>query len=166
MNAGAFGSAIWDWVIAVETVETGGKYHWRLPQDYQIGYREVHSPGREWFLAARFYLTEGDDQAARQQIRNLLRQRNECQPVRQPSAGSVFRNPPGDKAGRLIEDCALKGVSIGGAQVSEKHANFIVNTGNASAADIEHLIQQVAGTVAREKGVVLVPEVHIVGDPR
>lgn len=166
MNAGAFGGAIWDWVTAVEAVGAGGKRHWRLPQEYQIGYREVHPPEREWFLAARLCLVAGDSQEARQQIRNLLRQRNDCQPVQQPSAGSVFRNPPGDRAGRLIEACALKGVSVGGARVSEKHANFIVNTGNASAVDIEHLIQLVAKTVAQEKGVTLVPEVHIVGDPR
>lgn len=165
MNAGAFGGAIWDSVAAVETVGTGGKRRWRLPQEYRIGYREVHPPEREWFLAAKFDLAEGDSQAAQQQIRNLLRQRNDCQPVQQPSAGSVFRNPPGDKAGRLIEVCALKGVSVGGARVSERHANFIVNTGNASAVDIEHLIQLVAKTVAQQEGVTLVPEVHIVGDP-
>lgn len=164
MNAGAFGSTIWDWVVAVETVGVGGRYHWRLPHEYQIGYREVSFPEREWFLAAKLHLAEGDSQVAQQQIRYLLRHRNDCQPIRQPSAGSVFRNPAGEKAARLIEVCALKGVSIGGAQVSEKHANFIVNTGNASATDIEHLILLIAETVAREKGIRLVPEVHIVGD--
>ncbi len=164
MNAGAFGSTIWDWVTAVETVGVGGKCHWRLPQEYQIGYREVAFPEREWFLAAKLCWVKGDSQTAQQRIRYLLRHRNDCQPIRQPSAGSVFRNPPGEKAGRLIEACALKGISVGGARVSEKHANFIVNTGNASATDIEHLILLVVEIVAREKGIKLMPEVRIVGD--
>ncbi|QBQ56413.1 UDP-N-acetylmuramate dehydrogenase [Nitrosococcus wardiae] len=164
MNAGAFGSETWERVTAVETVAVGGGRHRRWPQEYQIGYREVYRPEGEWFVAAELRLTQGDSQTAQQQIRHLLRHRNSCQPTQQPSAGSVFRNPPNDKAGRLIEACGLKGVAVGGAQVSEKHANFIVNTGDASAADIERLIQLVTETVARQKEVTLVPEVHIVGE--
>lgn len=165
MNAGAFGGAMWELVTAVEVVGIGGEHCRRLPQEYQVSYREVHGPEREWFLAAELRLTLGNSQVAQQQIRRLLRQRNGCQPTRQPCAGSVFRNPRNDKAGRLIEACGLKGASIGGARVSERHANFIVNTGNASAADVEHLIQWVAETVVRQAGVSLVPEVHMVGEP-
>jgi UDP-N-acetylmuramate dehydrogenase len=165
MNAGAFGSEIWELVTAVEVAAVGGDRYWRLPQEYQIRYREVHKPRQEWFLAAELRLTLGDREVAQQQIRELLRRRNSSQPVQQPCAGSVFRNPANDKAGRLIESCGLKGFSIGGAQISEKHANFIVNKGNASAADIESLIQWITGIVEREKGVILVPEVHIVGFP-
>lgn len=165
MNAGAFGGEIWELVAAVETARVGGGRCRRLPREYQVGYREVRRPEGEWFIAAELRLAPGDSRAAQQQIRQLLQYRSRCQPTRQPCAGSVFRNPPDDKAGRLIEVCGLKGVSIGGAQISEKHANFIVNTGNASAADIEQLIQQAAETVARQKGVALVPEVHVVGEP-
>ncbi|KFI21511.1 UDP-N-acetylmuramate dehydrogenase [Nitrosococcus oceani] len=165
MNAGAFGGTMWELVTAVEVVGIGGAHCRRLPQEYQVSYREVHGPEREWFLAAELRLTLGNSQVAQQQIRRLLRQRNGCQPTRQPCAGSVFRNPWNDKAGRLIEACGLKGASIGGARISERHANFIVNTGNASAADVEHLIQWVAETVARQAGVSLVPEVHMVGEP-
>lgn len=165
MNAGAFGSEIWELVTAVEVTTVGGDRYWRLPQEYQIRYREVYKPRQEWFLAAELCLTLGDREAAQRQIRELLRRRNSSQPVQQPCAGSVFRNPLDDKAGRLIESCGLKGVSRGGAQISEKHANFIVNKGNASAADIEYLIQWVTEIVEREKGVTLVPEVHIVGFP-
>lgn len=165
MNAGAFGGEIWDLVMAVETVAVGGERHRRLPQEYQIRYREVHRRRQEWFLAAELCLKPGDSEVAQQQIRALLRRRNHSQPVQKPCAGSVFRNPTNDKAGRLIESCGLKGASIGGAQVSDKHANFIINTGDASATDIERLIYQIAETVEREKGVALVPEVHIVGNP-
>jgi UDP-N-acetylmuramate dehydrogenase len=163
MNAGAFGGEIWELVTAVEAASMGGKRSWRLPQEYQVSYREVHRPRQEWFLAAELRLTRGDREVAQQQIRELLRRRNSSQPVQQPCAGSVFRNPINDNAGRLIESCGLKGVSIGGAQISEKHANFIVNKSNASAADIEHLIQWIIEVVEQEKGVTLVPEVHIVG---
>jgi UDP-N-acetylmuramate dehydrogenase len=165
MNAGAFGSEVWELVTAVEVAAVGGERYRRLPLEYQVRYREVHKPRQEWFIAAELRLTPGDREVAQQQIRDLLRRRNKSQPVQKPCAGSVFRNPINDKAGRLIESCGLKGVSMGGAQVSEKHANFIINTGNASAADIERLIRWVAETVERKKGVTLVPEVHMVGDP-
>ncbi|BAW79598.1 UDP-N-acetylenolpyruvoylglucosamine reductase [Candidatus Nitrosoglobus terrae] len=165
MNAGAFGSEIWDLVTAVEVATIRGDRHQRVPQEYQVGYREVHSPRQEWFLAAELCFMTGDREVAQSQIRELLRYRSNSQPIQQPCAGSVFRNPLNNKAGRLIESCGLKGATIGGAQVSEKHANFIINKGSASATDIECLIQWVAETVRQEKGVTLVPEVHIAGLP-
>jgi len=119
---------------------------------------------QEWFTAAWFKFKHGDGQAAQQRIKALLQKRIASQPLQQPNAGSVFRNPPQDHAARLIEACGLKGRRLGNAQVSEKHANFIVNLGAATAADIEGLIGMVQETVRREQGVLLVPEVRIVGD--
>lgn len=164
MNAGAFGGETWSQVAAVETIDRSGQLHTRMPSEYRVGYRSVRGPENEWFLAAHFALQPGDAEQAQARIRDLLAQRGASQPVQQYSCGSVFRNPPGDHAARLIEASGLKGKKIGGAQVSEMHANFIVNTGNASAADIETLLNQVQGTVEQQQGVRLETEVRIVGE--
>jgi UDP-N-acetylmuramate dehydrogenase len=164
MNAGAFGGETWTHVAAVETVDREGCLHTRYPAEYRIGYRSVTGPQDEWFIAVHLRLEHGDARAAQERIRELLAQRGATQPTQQYSCGSVFRNPPGDYAARLIEAAGLKGASIGGAQVSEKHANFIINTGSASAADIEGLIEKVRDGVEREHGIVLETEVRIVGD--
>ncbi|MDH3526487.1 MAG: UDP-N-acetylmuramate dehydrogenase [Gammaproteobacteria bacterium] len=164
MNAGAFGGETWTHVVAVETLDHEGQLRTRYPSEYRIGYRSVTGPQDEWFVAAHLRLEHGDAAAAQERIRELLAQRGATQPTQQSSCGSVFRNPPGDYAARLIEAAGLKGASIGGAQVSEKHANFIINTGNASAADIEALIEQVRDRVQQEHGIVLETEVRIVGD--
>jgi len=164
MNAGAFGGETWSLVAAVETLDTQGERHERTPSDYQIGYRQVSGPDNEWFVAAHFRLSSGDSDASLARIKELLARRGESQPVNQPSCGSVFRNPANDFAARLIEASELKGTCIGGACVSDKHANFIINTGKATAAEIEQLIAQVAGEVEKLQGIKLVPEVHIVGD--
>lgn len=165
MNAGAFGGETWERVVAVETLDHRGTRHRREPGEYRIGYRSVQGPGDEWFIAAHLRFERGDVQSAQAHIRELLDRRNRTQPTQQASCGSVFRNPPGDHAARLIEAAGLKGTCIGGACVSEKHANFIVNTGAASAGDIEALIDQVRDTVERVHGVRLQPEVRIVGVP-
>jgi len=164
MNAGAFGGETWQRVEAVETLDRGGRVHLRLPGDFRIGYREVRGTPDEWFLSATLALEPGDTQAAQARIRSLLERRAQTQPTSQASCGSVFRNPTGDHAARLIEAAGLKGSCIGGACVSSKHANFIVNTGTASAADIERLIERVRETVERVSGIRLCPEVHIVGE--
>ena len=164
MNAGAFGGETWTHVAAVETIDRNGQLHTRMPSAYRVGYRSVQGPENEWFLAAHFALQPGDAEQAQVRIRELLTQRGASQPVQQYSCGSVFRNPPGDHAARLIEASGLKGKRIGGAQVSEMHANFIVNTGNASAADIETLLNLVQGTVEQQQGVRLETDVRIVGD--
>ncbi|MEN8205469.1 MAG: UDP-N-acetylmuramate dehydrogenase [Pseudomonadota bacterium] len=164
MNAGAFGGETWNHISAVETIDRKGRLHKRLPKEYRVGYRAVEGVGDEWFVAARLSLQHGDAGAALSHIRELLAQRGATQPTNQYSCGSVFRNPPGDHAARLIESAGLKGRTLGGAQVSEKHANFIVNTGNASATDIETLINQVQGRVEQLYGVRLETEVRIVGD--
>jgi UDP-N-acetylmuramate dehydrogenase len=164
MNAGAFGGETWRHVIAVEVIDRHGVRHWRLPGEYEIGYRSVTGPAPEWFLAAELRF-EPDEEAGSEAIRDLLRRRKETQPIGEPSCGSVLRNPPDDYAARLIEAAGLKGHRIGGAQVSEKHANFIINTGDATAADIERLIDHVRDTVAAVHGVSLQPEVRILGEP-
>jgi UDP-N-acetylmuramate dehydrogenase len=163
MNAGAFGGETWSRVRRVETIDRQGMRHWRTPAAFEVGYRHVRGPAGEWFVNAELRLEQGDGAAGLRRVKELLERRNRTQPVGLPSCGSVFRNPPGDHAARLIEVCGLKGECRGGACVSAKHANFIINQGNASAADIEALIEHISETVARRQGVHLVPEVVIAG---
>lgn len=162
MNAGALGSETWTFVSAVETVDGDGRVHRREAREYSARYRAVSGP-ECWFLGAWLRLAEtaGGNGAAR--IREVLAARSATQPTGKASCGSVFKNPPDDFAGRLIEQCGLKGHRIGGAEVSAKHANFIVNDGSATAADIESLIEHVRDEVARQTGVELETEVQIVG---
>ena len=165
MNAGAFGSETWDVVRAVETVDGQGIERRRSPDEYQIGYRTVVPPAHgEWYIAAQIELHTGDGEVGRQQIKELLSKRAQSQPIQIPNAGSVFRNPPGDYAARLIEVAGLKGTTRGRAQVSPRHANFIVNLGDARAADIEWLIDRVQEQVRERHGVELEREVRIVGE--
>jgi UDP-N-acetylmuramate dehydrogenase len=164
MNAGAFGGETWQQVIEVEVVNRRGEVSRRKPGDYRIAYREVRGPAGEWFLSARFQF-DRQRPTSLDGVRSLIQERQAKQPLGMPSCGSVFRNPPGDFAGRLIEAAGLKGFRVGGAQVSEKHANFIINTGRASAADIETLIHHVQSAVERSHGIRLVPEVHVLGEP-
>jgi UDP-N-acetylmuramate dehydrogenase len=168
MNAGCYGSETWDIVQQVLTINRQGELTARRKAEYDIAYRHcrLRSGSEEWFVAAYFHLQPGDGEASRARIKELLAKRMATQPLSLPNAGSVFRNPPGDHAARLIESCGLKGLARGGARVSEKHANFIVNPdGAASAADIEGLILQVKKIVLERTGVELVPEVRIVGEP-
>ena len=166
MNAGCYGMETWACVRKVLTIDGRGKLHERSPEDYEIGYRHValRETSEEWFVAAWFDFTPGDGKAAKKKAKEWLAKRMATQPLTQPNAGSVFRNPAGDYAARLIEADGLKGLTIGGAQVSEKHANFIVNLGNACAADIENLIETVQARVKETHGVELVREVKIIGD--
>jgi len=145
-------------------VNRRGEVARRAPGEYQVAYREVRGPAGEWFLAARFRFDPAQPTSL-DGVRTLIQQRQAKQPLGMPSCGSVFRNPPGDYAGRLIEAAGLKGFRIGGAQVSDKHANFIINTGQATAADIEALIRHVQGVVEAGQGIRLVPEVHVLGEP-
>lgn len=166
MNAGAFGGETWPLVRRVETIDRHGMRRWREPGDFHVAYREVRGPAGEWFSAVELQLQSGDGAASLARVKELLERRNLTQPIGLPSCGSVFRNPPGDHAARLIESCGLKGLCRGGACISTKHANFIINTGAASAADIEELIAQVAAIVEQAHGIRLHPEVHIVGDAK
>ncbi|MEQ1529228.1 MAG: UDP-N-acetylmuramate dehydrogenase [Methylococcales bacterium] len=164
MNAGAFDGETWQIVKQVETIDVQGTVRQRLPQDFKVSYRSVKGPEHEWFLAANLLLSCGDAQASQLKIKALLDKRNKSQPTNQPSCGSVFKNPAGDYAARLIEQSGLKGYGIGGAQVSEKHANFIVNTGNATAKDMESLIYYVQHKVKEQQGISLQTEVCMVGE--
>lgn len=165
MNAGCHGGETWQHVVAVETIDRKGQIHLRHPAEYQIAYRSVIGMPEEWFVAGHFRLQKGEKEKSLSIIRELLDYRAQTQPTNEPSCGSVFRNPPGDHAGRLIESAGLKGKKIGGACVSTKHANFIVNEGHATAADIESLIELVSQTVQKKFGVALLREVHIIGKP-
>ena len=165
MNAGAFGGETWDIVDAVETIDRHGQLRMREPADYGIGYRRVEGPQGEWFVAAHLRLRKGDIADGKARIRSLLARRGQTQPVQMPNAGSIFKNPPGDHAARLIEASGLKGLYEGDACVSDVHANFIINRGKAKAADIERLIGKVRERVERAQGVTLELEVRIVGEP-
>jgi UDP-N-acetylmuramate dehydrogenase len=170
MNAGCYGGETWTYVVRAEVLLRAGTFAMHTPADYRIGYRSVTerdgSPLKGLFTAAWFRFPAGEATTARTRIRALLAKRIASQPLQQPNAGSVFRNPPGDFAARLIESCGLKGCAIGGAQVSERHANFIVNAARkAKAADIEMLIAHVRSVVRERTGVNLEPEVRIVGEP-
>ncbi|MBI3045166.1 MAG: UDP-N-acetylmuramate dehydrogenase [Betaproteobacteria bacterium] len=177
MNAGCYGGETWDIVARVTTVDRTGVLRERTRNDYEIDYRHVrlqaeggrrkaerNHPSEEWFASATFRLRRGPGAESRRKITELLKRRIATQPLGEPNAGSVFRNPPGDFAARLIEGCGLKGRVIGGARISEKHANFIVNLGRARAADIEALIALAERAVKEKFGIELEREVRIVGE--
>jgi UDP-N-acetylmuramate dehydrogenase len=167
MNAGCYGGETWSIVEDVTTIDRSGKVRTRAPGEYEVAYRHVRLKGggsEEWFVGATFKLPPGSAVESRTKITELLKQRIATQPLGEPNAGSVFRNPKGNYAARLIEACGLKGRAVGGAEISRKHANFIVNRGDARAADIEALIE-LAEAAAREKfGIALEREVRIVGE--
>ena len=184
MNAGCFDGEAWDIVAHVLTVDRSGKQRARTREDYEIDYRHVQlkaeggrrkaegphpsslipQPSEEWFIAASFRLKRGSAAESRARITELLKRRIATQPLGEPNAGSVFRNPKGNYAARLIEACGLKGRAIGGAMISDKHANFIVNRGGARAADIEQLILLAEKSVKEKFGIALEREVRIVGE--
>jgi UDP-N-acetylmuramate dehydrogenase len=165
MNAGAFGGETWRHVRGVATIDRAGTLHQRAPSEYRISYRQVLAPvPDEWFISARLTFEQRPGAHARE-VTELLERRKATQPIGEWSCGSVFTNPPGDHAARLIETAGLKGYRLGDASVSQKHANFIINHGAASAADLERLIGHVRAEVERVHGVALHPEVRIVGVP-
>jgi len=164
MNAGAFGGETWPIVKSVVTIDKSGKTRARTANDYQVGYRSVTGHENEWFISADLQFQSGDGDAAALRVKELLNKRADTQPTGLPSCGSVFKNPDNDYAARLIEACGLKGYAIGGAVVSEKHANFIINSGDAKASDVEALIKYIQKTVKNEQDVSLQTEVKFVGE--
>jgi UDP-N-acetylmuramate dehydrogenase len=165
MNAGCYGTETWDVVAKVTTINRRGELNTRDAAEFIASYRHVDMPVTdEWFIAAWLKLPVGNAQESTLKIKNLLAQRLASQPLNLPSAGSTFRNPPGDFAARLIEASGLKGYVMGGAQVSEKHANFIVNIGGATALDIELLIKHMRDTVLEKHNVALQQEVKVLGE--
>ncbi len=163
MNAGAHGHETWERVESVRTIDRGGEVHLRAPAEYTVAYRSVTGPSDEWFIEGLFRF-DPDVTASKATLDAMLDRRKSTQPLGLPSCGSVFRNPEGDHAARLIETAGLKGHRIGGAEVSPKHANFIINADNATATDIEELIEHVRQTVIDTHGIELVHEVRIVGE--
>lgn len=165
MNAGCYGTETWNVVAKVTTINRHGELNTRDAGEFIASYRHVDMPVTdEWFISAWLKLPVGDSHESSQKIKALLAQRLASQPLNLPSAGSTFRNPPDDYAARLIEASGLKGYIIGGAQVSEKHANFIVNIGGANALDIELLIKHMRETVLEKHGVALQQEVKVLGE--
>lgn len=164
MNAGAFGGETWNIVKSVEMINRHGRVMSRGQDQFLVGYRAVRGPESEWFLAAELQLNPGEPLLSQQKIKRLLAQRALTQPTSKPTCGSVFKNPPSEYAARLIDACGLKGHRIGGARVSAMHANFIENTGQASAADIEGLIEFIQRQVKTQHGIHLETEVCIVGE--
>ena len=162
MNAGAHDCETWERVLAVRTIDRFGQIYERTPDEYEIGYRSVSGPSDEWFVAATLSFDPAVDPSM-ETLNSMLVRRKNTQPLGLPSCGSVFRNPPGDYAARLIESCGLKGCRIGEAQVSEKHANFFINLGDATALDVENLILHVQQTVLDATGIELITEVRVVG---
>lgn len=164
MNAGAFDGETWNLVSKVLLLNRQGDLIERQASEFDVGYRSVSLANDEWFVACYLDIPQGSSQQSKDNIRQLLARRAETQPTNIPSGGSVFKNPQGDYAARLIEDLGLKGKTIGGAQVSEKHSNFILNKGDATAEDIERLIELVRKEVQDKQGVSLEIEVRMIGE--
>jgi len=169
MNAGAFGSETWPWVKSVEIMNRLGNSELKEANEYDVGYRSVKRKSAEQngdiFVAGLFQFSTNRTGHALT-IKELLRKRNASQPIGTFNCGSVFRNPPGDYAARLIEACGLKGYQIGQAVISTKHANFIINQAKASSEDIEALMECAQQQVFQRFGIQLVTEVRILGENR
>lgn len=163
MNAGAFGFETWQFVHSVEMINRHGLVTRSTEDEFDVSYRNVDKKQDEWFAAGYFEFPQVDVEKA-SSIKSLLQKRNASQPIGQPSCGSVFKNPQGDHAARLIEVCGLKGYRLGGACVSEKHANFIINEDRATARDIEELLNYVQLQVKQKFDIELQTEVKIIGD--
>ena len=165
MNAGCYGSETWEYVQKVLMINLNGDQIIRKKSDFKINYRQVENIKKnESFLAAWLLFPDGDKEIAEKNIKELLAHRKNTQPLNWPTAGSTFRNPKDNFAAKLIEDCGLKGYKIGGAQVSEKHANFIINLGNANALDIEKIIIHIQKVVLDKKNIKLKREIKIIGE--
>ena len=166
MNAGAYGGEFWRYVKQVETINKKAERQFYSRDQFEVGYRSVSLAADEWFVGCTLELNISNKEEIEKNIKQILSERAAAQPLGQHSCGSVFRNPEKDHAARLIDSCGLKGKQIGGAVVSEKHANFIINTGDATSLDIETLIEEVQATVFEKHAVKLIPEVRIIGEKR
>lgn len=165
MNAGAFGGETWPLVYQVDSLNLEGKIKRKSVNEFTYSYRQV-KPDKQGFLAGIFSfqsVKNEDERSLQEKIRALLKKRSETQPIGTFNCGSVFRNPPGNHAAKLIELCGLKDKRIGGAVVSSRHANFIINDDNATADEIYKLIKEVRNTVFQETGVTLITEVKFLG---
>lgn len=164
MNAGAYGSEIKNVLYKATLMDNQAVVTDRLCKDLSFEYRRLDVPEGTIVLGAVFRLERGDTQSIRQRIDEILDQRRQKHPLNYPSVGSIFKNPAGHPAGLLIEAAGLKGTAVGGARISERHGNFIVNTGGATASDILTLIERVQQEVLKQAGIALETEVRIVGE--
>lgn len=167
MNAGAYGGELKDVLTAVTFLDEEGKQKTLPAEELEMGYRRSRFSGRSCvILSAEFRLKadESGPQAVGERMEEILRRRKEKQPLEWPSAGSTFKRPEGAYAAALIDQCGLKGLQIGGARVSEKHAGFVINAGGASCADVLALIGKVQTIVKEKTGFVLEPEVRVTGE--
>jgi UDP-N-acetylmuramate dehydrogenase len=164
MNAGAFQGEIMDVVAAVPVLSAAGEFRVRSREEMNFSYRRLVLDAGEVILAGEFRLRAGGGPAVRAKGEEIIRRRLNKHPYDLPNAGSVFKNPPEGPAGKWIEETGMKGVRVGDAEVSVKHANFIVNRGAAKAGDILALMALVQQRVWREKGVRLEPEIRIWGE--
>ena len=161
MNAGAYGREIKDVCTTVEVLGESGEISAIENGDCRFGYRSsAFQSGGRIILSASFRLEYGDRTEIEREMARVVEQRNLKQPLNFPSAGSAFKRPEADYASRLIDVCGLKGLSVGGAQVSEKHAGFIINRGGATSRDVLELIERVRNEVLRQTGIALEPEVE------
>ncbi len=163
MNAGSFGKEIQEVTVYLKTINARGKLTRKWKKDLSFGYRSLTLEPGEIILSGGLSLTRGDGDEIRNQIRRLWARRRATQPLNLPSCGSVFKNPPGDFAGRLIEKVGLKGYGKGGARIAERHANFIVNTGQARSSEVLYLMNLARRRVKKQFGVLLQPEVQLWG---
>jgi UDP-N-acetylmuramate dehydrogenase len=165
MNAGAYGGEIRDILVSANVLEADGTVSEVPAAELELGYRSSNIPslGRT-VLSAEFSLTAGNPEEIAAKMKELNGRRKEKQPLEYPSAGSTFKRPEGYFAGKLIEDAGLRGFTVGGAMVSEKHCGFVINRGNATAGDILALIREVRRRVLENSGVLLEPEVKMMGE--
>ena len=167
MNAGCFGNETWNQVEQVETMNHRGETSLRDKSEFTSHYRHIDGlADHEWFAAGYFKFAAGDSTESLNTIKEMLAKRYSTQPANEPCCGSVFRNPPGNYSAKLIESLGLKGYQIGQAQISEKHANFIINRGNASSEDVKALMKHIQEQVASKYDIQLIPEVKILPQPQ
>ena len=164
MNAGAYGGEIWSYIKEVETINRKGKREIFEKNKFDINYRSVSISENEWFIACKMKLEISTRTVVNDRIKKMLSERADGQPLGKLSCGSVFRNPTNQHAAKLIELCGLKGKKVGGAVISDKHSNFIINTGNATSLDIEQLIEFIQACVYEKYNIKLIPEVRIIGE--
>ncbi len=164
MNAGTAEGEMGDIVDSVTMISPAGEVITKGREQMEFGYRSARVPAGQVIVDAKVILRRGDKAKIMARVKELMDTRRQRQPWGQPSAGSVFKNPQDEAAGKLIESAGLKGKTVGGAQVSDKHANFIVNTGNARAADVLALMEFVKNAVLEHRGVRLEPEITIIGE--
>ena len=164
MNAGAYGGEIWSYVNEVEVINRKGTSKVYEKNEFDISYRTVSISNDEWFISCKMKLEISNRTIVNDRIKKMLNQRASQQPLGKLSCGSVFRNPPNQHAAKLIDLCGLKGKKVGGAMISDKHSNFIINTGNATSLDIEKLIEFVQEVVYEKHSIKLIPEVRIIGE--